>query len=71
MPSGGRRRVVAPAFAHLVDGLGHLFEADHPAMLGDGSSRPSATASSVRNQSCGCGPPPNWIVMPLWVRRGS
>src|SRR5262249_51365588 len=35
--------------------------------LGNGSSRPDAMASSVPYQSCGCGPPPNWIVTPLRV----
>ena len=54
-------------FAHLVDGLRHFVEADFLPMLGDGSSRPSATASSVPYQSWGSGPPPNWIVMPLCV----
>src|ERR1700677_1160608 len=32
--------------------------------LGSGSSRPAAIASSVPYQSCGCGPPPNWMVTP-------
>ena len=34
MPSGGRRRVVVLGLSHLVDGLGHLIEADHPADAG-------------------------------------
>src|ERR1700744_4918501 len=35
--------------------------------LGSGSSRPAAIASSVPYQSCGCGPPPNWMVTPWRV----
>jgi hypothetical protein len=53
--------------AHLVDGLGPSSSPMILPMLGAGSNRPSATASSVPYQSCGRGPPPNWIVMPLCV----
>src|ERR1700756_3699126 len=35
--------------------------------LGSGSRRPDAIASSVPYQSCGYGPPPNWIVTPCLV----
>src|SRR5271166_4398373 len=35
--------------------------------LGSGSSRPEAMASRVPYQSCGCGPPPNWMATPCRV----